>query len=174
MPADIPFLGVLPRVGQAVFPERHLGLVQAEEVADLDRRIELLAEAWKPGQAPLPPPSEFASVPKELPPPLLKNVRIAVAKDAALSFLYRANLELLEEMGAQLAYFSVLDGAPPACDALYLPGGYPELHAEKLAANKAMKAAVRRLHQAGRPIRRGMRRDDVPRSRHGPCRRHAP
>lgn len=152
LPADIPSLGMLPRLAEAVFPERHLGLVQAEEVADLQRRIALLAEAWTPGQVPWPPPSEFASVPKERPPPLLENVRIAVAKDAALSFLYRANLELLEEMGAQLAYFSILDGAPPACDALYLPGGYPELHAEKLAANKAMKAAVQRQHQAGRPI----------------------
>lgn len=150
--ADIPMLGMLPRLAEAVFPERHLGLVQAAEVADLDRRIELLAEAWKPDQVPLPPPSEFENVPREPPPPLLKNVRIAVAKDAALSFLYRANLELLEEMGAQLAYFSALESKPPACDALYLPGGYPELHAEKLAANKAMKAAVERLHQAGRPI----------------------
>lgn len=150
--ADVPILGMLPRLAEAALPERHLGLVQAEEVVDLDRRIELLAATWKPDPIPLPPPSEFARTPGEPAPPLLRNVRIAVAKDAALSFLYRANLELLEAMGAQLAYFSVLEGAPPACDALYLPGGYPELHAEKLAANKAMKAAVERLHEACKPI----------------------
>lgn len=174
---DIPVLGVLPRLAQAALPERHLGLVQAQEVGDLDMRIELLARAWSPDAIALPPPSEFAPIPKKAPPALLKQVRIAVARDAAFSFLYRANLELLEAMGARLAYFSALEGELPDCDALYLPGGYPELHAQKLAANRAVKAAVARLCHAGKPIvaecggmmylARGMTLDDT--TRHEMC-----
>ncbi len=87
------------------------------------------------------------------PPQPLTGVRIAVARDAAFAFLYRANLELLTALGAELAFFSPLaDQALPATDALYLPGGYPELHLDRLAANTPMQAAIRLHHAANKPI----------------------
>jgi cobyrinic acid a,c-diamide synthase len=80
-------------------------------------------------------------------------VRIAVANDTAFSFLYRANLDVLRTLGAELRFFSPLaDPALPDADALYLPGGYPELHLERLAANRAMKQAIRAHHAAAKPI----------------------
>ena len=83
----------------------------------------------------------------------LAGVRIAVARDAAFAFLYRANLELLQALGAELAFFSPLaDPELPPADALYLPGGYPELHLERLAANQALLAAVRAHHAAEKPL----------------------
>ena len=76
-----------------------------------------------------------------------------MARDAAFGFIYRANLELLEAMGAAVHPFSPLaDTALPPADALWLPGGYPELHAAELAGNVAMQAAIRGHHEAGRPI----------------------
>ena len=152
LPADITFLGSLPKVADAALPERHLGLVQAREIGDLERRIDAMAAAWTPQPAPLPPQVDWAPVERTPPARRLAGVRIAVARDAALSFIYRANLELLEAMGATLAFFSILEPGLPACDALYLPGGYPELHAQAIAANAPMKAASTAMHAAGRPI----------------------
>jgi cobyrinic acid a,c-diamide synthase len=80
-------------------------------------------------------------------------VRIAVARDPAFSFLYRANLDLLEAMGAELRFFSPLaEAALPPADAVYLPGGYPELHAATLAANDGLRQALRAHHAAGKPL----------------------
>lgn len=148
----IPMLGLLPRVPEAAFPERHLGLVQAREVGDLARRIDLLAEAWSPRPMPLPEPVAFAPVPRAALPKLLEGVRIAVARDRALAFIYHANIDLLTAMGATLHYFSIVDETPPASDAIYLPGGYPELHASDIAANAGMHAALRAHHAAGLPM----------------------
>ncbi len=79
--------------------------------------------------------------------------RIAIARDAAFGFIYPANLNLLREMGAILSFFSPLtDTDLPECDALWLPGGYPELHLEKLASNTAMLAAIQRHHGKDKPI----------------------
>ncbi len=87
------------------------------------------------------------------PPQPLTGVRIAVARDAAFAFLYRANLELLTALGAELAFFSPLaDSRLPAAEALYLPGGYPELHLDRLAANTALQAAIRAHHTADKSI----------------------
>lgn len=85
--------------------------------------------------------------------PQLAGVRIAVAQDAAFAFVYRANLELLQALGAELVSFSPIDGDTlPQADALYLPGGYPELHLERLATNETMLTAIRAHHDHGRPI----------------------
>ena len=154
LPANIKFCGALPRAAEINLPERHLGLLQATELPDIRRRIEYAAKLWaENAHAGLPPavafaPAEFPAVARELP-----GVKIAVARDAAFSFLYQANLDVLSELGAQLSFFSPLDDqALPEADSLYLPGGYPELHLSKLARNSAMLSAIRAHHAAGKPI----------------------
>ncbi|MDO9405909.1 MAG: cobyrinate a,c-diamide synthase [Polaromonas sp.] len=88
-----------------------------------------------------------------IPGPLLARKTIAIARDAAFCFVYPANLQCLEAMGARLVYFSPLeDSAVPPCDALWLPGGYPELHGETLAANTAMRASIAAHVAAGLPV----------------------
>ncbi|OGB28345.1 MAG: cobyrinic acid a,c-diamide synthase [Burkholderiales bacterium RIFCSPLOWO2_12_FULL_61_40] len=83
----------------------------------------------------------------------LQGTTIAVARDAAFCFIYAANLDCLRELGAELVFFSPLnDTALPACDALWLPGGYPELHAERLAANTALRDSVAAHVAADKPV----------------------
>ncbi|GIX32036.1 MAG: hydrogenobyrinate a,c-diamide synthase [Porticoccaceae bacterium] len=154
LPPVIPWLGALPRESAFALPERHLGLVRAEEIADLDARLEAAARVVaEAGVTSLPSPAVFQPEPIPEPPRLLEGVRIGVARDAAFSFLYPANLDLLRALGAQVEFFSPLaDTALPEVDALWLPGGYPELHLERLAANRAMHEALRAHHAAGKPI----------------------
>jgi cobyrinic acid a,c-diamide synthase len=84
---------------------------------------------------------------------LLKGLRIGIARDDAFAFLYPANLDLLAELGAQRVFFSPVAGEPlPECDAVWLPGGYPELHLARLAGNTALAAGLRAHHAAGKPI----------------------
>ena len=162
------WLGALPRVaggaqGDALLPERHLGLVAAHELPDALQRLDAVADALaatplgRMGAADLrrwavdfgaPGPAGAA-----MPPPLLAGRTIAVAADEAFCFIYQANLDLLHQMGARVRRFSPLrDGALPACDALWLPGGYPELHADALAANTGLRASLRAHVAAGRPV----------------------
>jgi cobyrinic acid a,c-diamide synthase len=152
--SGVEWLGALPRDAGIAFPERHLGLVQADEIADLDGRIDRAAAAL-PGEACwLPAPVDFtghaapSSAGRDL-----AGLRIAVARDAAFGFLYPANLDCLRAMGATLAFFSPLaDATLPPCDALWLPGGYPELHLDRLAGNHAMRDAIRAHHAAGKAV----------------------
>lgn len=134
-------------------PDRHLGLVQAKEIADLDARLDRAAQALASTVRieDIPQVTFLADADLD-PPPLLAGISIAVARDAALSFLYPANLDLLQAMGAAIRYFSPLEGTPAPADAIYLPGGYPELHAERLAANRPLHEALRRHTQAGKPL----------------------
>ncbi len=154
LPADLPGFGAVLSEPGATLPDRHLGLVQADEIADLDARIDLMAEKIAAtALAELPAAVDFASPSVPTPPRLLAGRRIAVARDSAFSFLYPANLELLRELGAELLFFSPLaDGALPEADAVYLPGGYPELHLEQLAGNAGMKASLYAHHAQGKPI----------------------
>jgi cobyrinic acid a,c-diamide synthase len=87
-------------------------------------------------------------------PRLLEGKRIAIARDAAFSFIYPANVTLLETLGARIDYFSPLadEALPEHADALYLPGGYPELHAALLAANAQSAASIRAHAAAGKPL----------------------
>ncbi|WP_263263981.1 cobyrinate a,c-diamide synthase [Pseudomonas entomophila] len=148
------WFGGLPREQAISLPSRHLGLVQASELEDLDRRLDAAAEALAAScDDALPPAVCFAPPAAAALPPLLNGVRIAVAQDQAFAFLYRANLDLLQAMGAQLSFFSPLaDAELPPCDSLYLPGGYPELHHHRLAANLPMLSAIRDHHRAGKPL----------------------
>jgi cobyrinic acid a,c-diamide synthase len=155
VPTDIAFLGSLPRVEEATLPSRHLGLVQAGEIADLDHRLEASARVVaSSGLAELPDPVRFhaPAAAAENVPPLLAGRRIAVARDAAFSFIYPENLDLLRAMGADLFEFSPVADPDVVADAIYLPGGYPEIHLGRLAGNLTMKASLHAHAEAGRPI----------------------
>ncbi|CAH1387375.1 cobyrinate a,c-diamide synthase [Candidatus Nitrotoga sp. M5] len=153
LPPGLVTLGWLKRDADITLPERHLGLVQAAEVGDLDARIEHTAAALNGVSKTLPTPVTFTASAHSPVAALLDGVRIAVAQDVAFAFLYRANIELLQALGAKLTFFSPLnDEALPPADALYLPGGYPELHLDQLASNEKMKEAIRTHHSTGHPI----------------------
>jgi cobyrinic acid a,c-diamide synthase len=148
---EIRWLGAVPRDPTLSLPERHLGLVQAREQADLDQRIEhcadLVATHLDLEQLKALAGARSTDVPpaSHLIPPL--GQRIAVASDDAFSFVYPALLESWCRQGAEISPFSPLaDQGPEAtADAVYLPGGYPELHAGRLATNHGFSTA---MHQA--------------------------
>ncbi len=154
LPPELRYYGWLPRDGEITLPDRHLGLVQATEIADLEARLDAVARLIaNTGLAELPPPVAFPAAMMEPLPPLLRGVRIGIACDTALAFLYPANLDTLRALGAELVFFSPLnDSDLPEVDSVYLPGGYPELHLDALAANQPLREALRRHHQAGKPI----------------------
>ncbi|MGR3377989.1 cobyrinate a,c-diamide synthase [Salipiger abyssi] len=145
--AGLPVLGVLPRRGDLTLPERHLGLIQAVEHPDLETAIAGYAAflrahvdlgALKSAARGLPLPAEPAPLPR---PPAQ---RIALAQDAAFSFTYPHLLEGWRAAGAEILPFSPLADEPPApeADLVWLPGGYPELHAGKLAAAERFRAGL--------------------------------
>jgi cobyrinic acid a,c-diamide synthase len=151
---DIPYLAALPRDSACELPTRHLGLVQAEEITDLDARINAAKQHFvDAGFDYQPAPVAFEAVARHTPAVFLQGMRIAVARDAVFAFAYRANLELLSALGAELIYFSPLqDTCLPEADSLYLPGGYPELHLDALANNTAMHDAIKAHQQQRKPI----------------------
>ncbi|MEK9804536.1 MAG: cobyrinic acid a,c-diamide synthase, partial [Curvibacter sp.] len=86
-------------------------------------------------------------------PALLQGRTVAVASDAAFCFIYAANIECLQRLGAHVVFFSPLKGAAlPDCDAVWLPGGYPELHAERLGANQGLRDSLHAHVLAGKPM----------------------
>lgn len=149
------------KAGAALLPERHLGLVAAHELADSMERLDAAADALAAtplGQMTLddlqrwavdfPAPDVAAAVPR-----LLAGRTVAVGRDAAFCFIYAANVQTLEQMGARVVFFSPLnDAGLPDCDAVWLPGGYPELHTEQIAANTGMQASLRAHVAAGKPL----------------------
>lgn len=152
----LPVVGALPREANLVLPERHLGLVQAEETAELESRLETLAdfidanvdmarivELAKPGSV-----NSGPSV--KIRPP---GQRIALARDAAFSFVYPHLLAAWREAGAEIIPFSPLADEVPdaAADVIWMPGGYPELHAGRLAAADRFKSAMRKFAET-RPV----------------------
>jgi cobyrinic acid a,c-diamide synthase len=154
MPQGMRLLGSVSRDVRCALPDRHLGLVQADEVDDLEVRLERAADLLAATElSALPPAVEFPHAEPEAVAPLLAGVRIGIARDRAFSFIYPANLDLLAALGAHLEFFSPLaDAALPAVDSVYLPGGYPELHLDALSGNRAMTAALRQHAQAGKPV----------------------
>ena len=155
-PLGLPLLGLVPRHADFELPSRHLGLVQAIEHPDLDgfldRAADRLAEHLDVDtlvRLAVAPDHAAASAP----PPLLAGRRLAIAEDAAFAFVYPHLLRAWREAGVQLLPFSPLaDEAPDAADAIFLPGGYPELHAARLAANTGFLDGLRSAAQAGTPV----------------------
>jgi len=158
--ADTPLLATFARDASVALPERHLGLVQASEARSLlEERFEAGAVALSQGfQMPLEkvfPVIEFcADKTAQAPiPKCLSGLKIAVAKDEAFSFIYQANLDLLTEMGASYEFFSPLhDERMPEANGLWLPGGYPELHADKIAKNTKMLESIKYFYTSDSPI----------------------
>ena len=161
----VPVLGCMPRDPGLNVPERHLGLVQAAEHHDLERLIEGVADAVAEhidtaALGALARPARLAAGDRCGAPVPPLGQRIAVAQDAAFAFAYPWLLEGWRQAGAEVGFFSPLaDEGPDAgdsgaggqnggADAVYLPGGYPELHAGRLAANRGFMAGLRRA--AGR------------------------
>lgn len=172
-PLDLPVLGVLRRQDEITLPDRHLGLVPTDELPELrplcDRlaslaetsfdwnllrpllRIGKLGKLGKLGKIETPPPP-ISTTDAKIQNPKSK-IRLAVARDRAFSFYYADNLELLERLGAELAFWSPLQDAalPEGVGGLYFGGGFPEVFAAELAANPAARAAVGAAIRAGLP-----------------------
>jgi cobyrinic acid a,c-diamide synthase len=153
--AGLPVLGVLPRRGDLALPERHLGLIQAVEHPDLDAAIGGYAEFLREN-VDLPAirsAARAAAAPAGGALPKPPAQRIALAQDAAFSFTYPHLLEGWRRAGAEVLPFSPLaDQVPdPSADLVWLPGGYPELHAGKLAAAAAFRAGLRK-HAETKPV----------------------
>jgi cobyrinic acid a,c-diamide synthase len=149
----LPVVGALPPLPDMALPERHLGLVQAEETQGLEARLEAIADAVEAHvdlarlralARPLRGSSAGAPPRAALAPP---GQRIAIARDAAFSFLYPHLVAGWRAAGAELRFFSPLADEPPAgdCDFCWLPGGYPELHAGRLAGAERFLAGLRRF-----------------------------
>ena len=150
----LPCVGWLPKDAGLSMPDRHLGLVPVEERPEVKGQIQRAASLLHIDMEALRRVASLAGKP-DAPsfeyPQTLAGRRIGLAKDAAFSFTYAANLVALRRMGAELAEFSPLsDGAlPEGLDALYLPGGFPEVFEAELRANAPMAAAVRAAVEGG-------------------------
>ncbi len=154
LPHNLPWLGALPADQAYTLPERHLGLFRAAEIADLDNRIEAAAHALADSSdLPLPPAVTFNQPSSPSVAPLLAGKTIAIARDEAFCFIYPANLDCLQALGARLIFFSPLhDGALPEADAYWLPGGYPELHNQLIAKNTGMRDTLQAAFNKRRPM----------------------
>jgi cobyrinic acid a,c-diamide synthase len=157
VPLGIPVLGAIQRDTALALPERHLGLVQAAEHGDLAARLEHLADMAErqldlDGIAKLATPPQLSATRSatRLPPP---GQRIALAQDAAFSFVYPHVLDGWREAGAEIVRFAPLADEPPPehCDSCWLPGGYPELHAARLAAADRFRSSLARFAET-RPV----------------------
>lgn len=156
---SIKVYGYVPVVKDCVLESRHLGLVMPEEIVDLQQKLMELAEILEKS-VDIDGLLELAEHAEELPvqeSPVAyhtgRKIRIALAKDEAFCFFYQDNLELLEEMGAELVPFSPIHDKklPEHIDGMLFHGGYPELYAKKLSENKEMLAAVCAAVQTGIP-----------------------
>ena len=156
---DVAVCGYMPKMSDCSLESRHLGLVTAEEIGDLQQRLEKLGEqAMQTIDLPLllkiaAQAPALAIPPVQLPAPNPTPLRIGVARDKAFSFYYADNLELLEQLGAQLVEFSPLHDPqlPDDLDGLLLGGGYPELYADTLSQNRTLMAQIKASLQNGLP-----------------------
>ena len=151
-------LGYVPKAPEVMVESRHLGLVTPGEIEDLGQKLDALAALLErtvdmEGLLALAGSAPALEAPPAPPIPPLPRTRIAVARDQAFCFLYRDNLDLLADYGAELIFFSPLhdDALPAGAHGLILPGGYPELHARALSENESMRRSVREAIQNGLP-----------------------
>ena len=167
---DVPVIGAIGRDPALLVQERHLGLTTPDETASRDETIDRLRlaverdvdlgrilELARAAPAPWPTPtgSDRDSSPRARDEAVAvkPDIRIAVARDAAFGFYYPDDLEALERAGAKLLFFSALqDERLPDADALLIGGGFPETQMPMLAANRGLRAEIRRAAEAGLPI----------------------
>jgi cobyrinic acid a,c-diamide synthase len=165
----VPLVASLPRL-PASFPERHLGLVLPADSADVEAQLESLGrsirideDAWAEAARIVEPRTlesealqrrAAAQAPAAPHDAALAGRLVAIAHDAAFAFLYPANVDCLESLGARVCLFSPLAGepVPPGAAAVFLPGGYPELHAERLSAAHRFHDSIRAAHATHIPI----------------------
>lgn len=154
---EVPLVATLERQS-AGLPERHLGLLQPEEIDGIEQLLDQWAESLVLDGEILErmAPAQFAPADavEAAPQRLLEGKVIAVARDRAFAFIHPANLDCLRALGADLVFFSPLadEAVPEHADAVYLPGGYPELHGAVLGAATRWQASMRAFHAAGRPV----------------------
>lgn len=152
----LPVLGFLPKLPEAVIGSRHLGLYTAAEVENLQQKLALLADAaeehidWPRLLALCEKEPPALPVQPETPP---ARVRIAVAQDEAFCFTYAETLEAFRDAGAEVVFFSPLrdTALPEDIGGLYLPGGYPELHAKELSENTSLLREIKQKIESGLP-----------------------
>jgi cobyrinic acid a,c-diamide synthase len=167
---DLPVIGAVGRDPALVVKERHLGLTTPDEMATLDEKIGRLRSAVERGVdldrvleiargGSLPQSSGANGAPHAALPGMRggcavkPDLRIAVARDTAFGFYYPDDLEELERVGAELIFFDALrDAHLPQADGLFIGGGFPETQMSALAANKGLRAQIRRAAEAGLPI----------------------
>jgi cobyrinic acid a,c-diamide synthase len=155
--ACTPCLGGVIRNGDIAIPERHLGLVTAEDHELTPQRMNILADCVENAMdldalldgLPEIAPVRFAKLSHGT-----SKVRLAVARDQAFCFYYPENLEMLEESGSEIVRFSLLNdiGFPENIDGIYLGGGYPELHAAVISENVRLKNQILEKCREGMPI----------------------
>jgi len=166
--SGLPVIGAVPKLGRQIFPERHMGLVPTPEHGwaadsiqsiariaaqhiDLDALVRVAREAAPMGDTCI--SSDFERLtgrPADRRPP---STRIGILRDSAFQFYYPENIEALEAAGAQIVYVSPLrEERLPDVEALYIGGGFPETHAQELAANTGFSRCLRELVEGGFPV----------------------
>lgn len=161
LPDGLPLLGHLKKQETLTLPQRHLGLVRPHELDSYDDKLNQIADIIESaGLAALPAPVAFYDEPDAADFHIepghahsLDGINIGIARDEAFSFIYPANLRLLEQLGAKLHFFSPCeDPTLPNIDCLWLPGGYPELHLTSLSQNLSMQQSIRSFYDQGHKI----------------------
>jgi cobyrinic acid a,c-diamide synthase len=173
LPDDFRFYGRIPKDDTITLPERHLGLVQAQELSDIDGQLDKAAShIANTGLTELPEKVEFFAQETVVPETgiqeadvhggnsqgkaiegALAGTRIIIIRDSAFSFIYAANIAFLTQTGAELIYCSALaDAHLPEGDILYIPGGYPELYAQQLMNNITFLNDIRKFAASNKPI----------------------
>ena len=153
---NLPILGVLRRDAAVTIPDRYLGLVPSEELAQLNKIFTKLAHIaktcfdWKNLLPLLKPTSLIPNTQQTTP---TTQVKIAIARDKAFNFYYQDNLDILRELGAELVFWSPLEAEtlPSDIQGLYFGGGFPEVFAEQLSENKLILQQLRQVIQSGMP-----------------------
>ena len=151
-------LGFVLRCPELMIGSRHLGLITPGEITDLEQKLDALAALLEKtvdldGLLALAKGAPSLAEPPAPPIPSMPPTKIAVARDQAFCFLYRDNLDLLRDYGAEITFFSPIHDAalPEGAQGLILPGGYPELYARALSENESMRRAIREAIENGLP-----------------------